>query len=672
MELFRLFGTLAMRGTDEAERELNDVTNTAEKSSSKMTSAFKKIGAAVAAAFAIDKIKDFGVAIVQASAEVAAEEAAFTQIMGTYSDTAAEKVNKIAEATGMVDSRLTPYMTSMTAKFKGLGYDIDEATNLASTGLTIAADASAFWDKSLTDAMGALNSFVNGNYEGGEAIGLFANETTLAAWASENLGLKWADLTEKEKQFARLQFAKSMQEASGAAGQAAKESGAYQNVMGNLSEAWRQFKAQVGEPILQNIVIPAMRKLGDFITNTLMPKVDEIKEKVSDFWNNNVKPIVDEAKEKFEELKTKLGEFKTKLEENKEVLTVLGTAIFGIVTALTTYRTVVKNAQMITNAMKIAQSLWSVVSGVLTGQITLQTIAQKALNKAMKANPIGLILGLIAGLIAILVVAYQKNEDFRNTVNALWNEIKTGLQPIIESLKPLLSAIIELFKSVWSIISASVLPIIKTLMSVITTLVQVATPILGTLLKVFNAVFQPIIKVVTSVINIISKIAGVIGKAVSAVTSGIGKIKNLFNFKWSLPKLKVPKFTISPSGWKIGDLLKGSIPKLSIKWMAEGGIFDEPTLFNTRSGAIGVGEAGPEAVAPIDKLQGYVRTAVRDENDELNRRLDRIISLLVQFFPQLLSINRNIVLNDRTLVGKLTPLINANLADLARADARGR
>lgn len=672
MELFRLFGTLAMRGTDEAERELNDVTNTAEKSSSKMTSAFKKIGAAVAAAFAIDKIKDFGVAIVQASAEVAAEEAAFTQIMGTYSDTAAEKVNKIAEATGMVDSRLTPYMTSMTAKFKGLGYDIDEATNLASTGLTIAADASAFWDKSLTDAMGALNSFVNGNYEGGEAIGLFANETTLAAWASENLGLKWADLTEKEKQFARLQFAKSMQEASGAAGQAAKESGAYQNVMGNLSEAWRQFKAQVGEPILQNIVIPAMRKLGDFITNTLMPKVDEIKEKVSDFWNNNVKPIVEEAKEKFEELKTKLGEFKSTLQENKEVITILGTAILGIITGLTTYRTVVKNAQMITNAMKIAQSLWSVVSGVLTGQITLQTIAQKALNKAMKANPIGLILGLIAGLIAILVVAYQKNEDFRNTVNALWNEIKTGLQPIIESLKPLLSAIIELFKSVWSIISASVLPIIKTLMSVITTLVQVATPILGTLLKVFNAVFQPIIKVVTSVINIISKIAGVIGKAVSAVTSGIGKIKNLFNFKWSLPKLKVPKFTISPSGWKIGDLLKGSIPKLSIKWMAEGGIFDEPTLFNTRSGAIGVGEAGPEAVAPIDKLQGYVRTAVRDENDELNRRLDRIISLLVQFFPQLLSINRNIVLNDRTLVGKLTPLINANLADLARADARGR
>lgn len=50
------------------------------------------------------------------------------------------------------------------------------------------------------------------------------------------------------------------------------------------------------------------------------------------------------------------------------------------------------------------------------------------------------------------------------------------------------------------------------------------------------------------------------------------------------------------------------------KWFAEGGIVDSPTIFGrVGSTLLGAGEAGPEAIAPIDKLLGYVRTAVRDE-----------------------------------------------------------
>ena len=108
-----------------------------------MMSAFKKIGGVVATAFAVDKVVDFGKSIVDASATVAAEQSAFEQIMGDYSNTAQEKINEIADTTGMVSTRLTPYMTSMTAKFKGLGYDIDDATTLAQDGLTLAADAAA-------------------------------------------------------------------------------------------------------------------------------------------------------------------------------------------------------------------------------------------------------------------------------------------------------------------------------------------------------------------------------------------------------------------------------------------------------------------------------------------------------------------------------------------------
>ena len=45
----------------------------------------------------------------------------------------------------------------------------------------------------------------------------------------------------------------------------------------------------------------------------------------------------------------------------------------------------------------------------------------------------------------------------------------------------------------------------------------------------------------------------------------------------------MPHFGITPEGWKIGDLLKGSIPHLSIDWYARGGIF-------TGASVIGVGD----------------------------------------------------------------------------------
>ena len=159
--LFTLTGMLLLRGTDEAKRDIKEVASEAEQSESKMAAAFKRIGGVIAAAFAIDKIRDFGVAIVEASAAVSAEMSAFEQIMGDYSDTAQSKLDEVANSTGVVSTRLTPYMTSLTAKFKGLGNDIEESTDLAQRGLYLASDASAFWDKSLDDSMSALNSTIS-------------------------------------------------------------------------------------------------------------------------------------------------------------------------------------------------------------------------------------------------------------------------------------------------------------------------------------------------------------------------------------------------------------------------------------------------------------------------------------------------------------------------------
>ena len=150
------------------------------------------------------------------------------------------------------------------------------------------------------------------------------------------------------------------------------------------------------------------------------------------------------------------------------------------------------------------------------------------------------------------------------------------------------------------------------------------------------------------------------------------KIKAFFKGELKMPKIKVPKFSIKPSGWKVGDLLEGKIPKLAITWAAKGGIFDNPTLFNTPTGALGVGEAGAEAVAPIDTLIGYVQQAVKAENSELHYSLDRLYKLLVDYMPIIANKNLVVALDGDVLVGQIAPRMDEALGEIEESKERGR
>lgn len=94
----------------------------------------------------------------------------------------------------------------------------------------------------------------------------------------------------------------------------------------------------------------------------------------------------------------------------------------------------------------------------------------------------------------------------------------------------------------------------------------------------------------------------------------IDKIKSFFQFKVELPKIKLPHFGITPRGWKLGDLLKGSIPRLGIEWygkaMENGMVLDTPTVLPTADGTLrGFGERGPEVVVGAKSLMSMIRQA---------------------------------------------------------------
>ena len=77
----------------------------------------------------------------------------------------------------------------------------------------------------------------------------------------------------------------------------------------------------------------------------------------------------------------------------------------------------------------------------------------------------------------------------------------------------------------------------------------------------------------------------------------VNKIKGLFPLKIGkiFSGLKLPHFSVKGGKAPFGIGGKGSLPHISVKWYAQGGIFDAPSV-------IGVGERGAEAVVPLDRL----------------------------------------------------------------------
>lgn len=86
----------------------------------------------------------------------------------------------------------------------------------------------------------------------------------------------------------------------------------------------------------------------------------------------------------------------------------------------------------------------------------------------------------------------------------------------------------------------------------------------------------------------------------------VDRIRGMMDFELPMPRIPSPHIQ-----WQEFSVLNRtfSIP-WDISWYKDGGIFTKPTLFNTPYGMKGVGEAGAEAVLPIEKLDSIVANAI--------------------------------------------------------------
>lgn len=180
----------------------------------------------------------------------------------------------------------------------------------------------------------------------------------------------------------------------------------------------------------------------------------------------------------------------------------------------------------------------------------------------------------------------------------------------------------------------------------------------------FNAILaaNPVLLVVIAVTTLIAILVTLYNKCewfrngVNAVFGGIksfvagvvDSIKGFLSFDWKLPKIKLPHFKIK-GGF---SLTPPKTPKFSVDWYAKGGILNSPTIFGTNGNSLmGGGEAGKEAVLPIDLLRSYIR----EENQGNNEVLAQMIAEAMSRIP--LTVENNIQLGDKKLADVLVDAI---------------
>ena len=370
-------------------------------------------------------IKDIAGNFIDAAATVKAESSQFEQAFGPLQESATAAIGAVAKESGVLETRLNTLGAQIYSFARASGGDTTESMDLMATALQAAADNAAYYDKSLEDTVRILQSFLKGNFENDAALGLSATETTRNAAAMELFGAKFSELSEIQKQQTLLKMVTDAQALSGAMGQAAREADGWENVQGNLNEAWRQFQANVGAPLLESLV----------------PIIQQITTALQE-WTASID---------WEVFSEKITGFVSTIVDN-------GPTIISIIAG-------VGAAFVAWNVVSMIQGVIGAVQAFKTANDGLK-ISQIALNAVMNANPLAIIVTLIAAVVTALITLWHTNEDFRNAVKAIWEDIKAFFAKAWEFIKEIWNAtgIGGYFENIWNTIKG-IFEVVKAVLS---------------------------------------------------------------------------------------------------------------------------------------------------------------------------------------------------------------
>lgn len=633
-----------------------------------------------------DGFKDFVKDAVESAANVKAEASQFTQTFGDMQGSATEAINRVASSSGILDTRLNALGSQIYAFARASGGDATESLGLMEKALQATADNAAYYDRSLDESAESLQSFLKGNFENDAALGLSATETTRNAAAMKQFGKEYNDLSEIQKQQTLLQMVLDAQELSGAMGQASREADGWENVQGNLNEVWRQFLAKVGTPILEQL-IPVIQQITNAFQN----------------WMNSVD---------WDAFNSAINQFVDTIKENKDMIIA---AILGIGAGFLAWNVTAIITGVIASITKLGGVLPALAKGV------------QAVNAALKANIIGVVATAVIALGAAFVYLYNNSETFRTAIDKLVSElvnfftvtVPAAFNSLVQAVQPGLDAVKDAVQTAWGKVQEVVTTVADTIRKVVSAAWDFISTDTGGKLGVMQAYVNTVFQYIQTIINVaMTAIQGIIKAVTQAMSGDWSGAWNTIKETASSILTQITDFVKTAFGnmltgikTTIGNIVSSvrsglqpaidfvaSLPGKFLNW---GKDMIDNLVSGIRSGIAKVGEAvGAVAdkissflhfsepdVGPLSNFHTFmpdmtkmlvsgiragipdVASAVNDLSGEMVPKYSNGTADAYERMSAQLT-NMQIVLQDGTLVGKLTPKINRALGGIRTTEGR--
>ena len=704
MDLFKLVGKIivqnaeanaALHGTsDEAKKtaeRFEELGITSEKTNSKFSTAMGKIGSA-AVKFGTVVASGIGVAAtalgtltvkaLSSAGELEQNMGGSEAVFGEYADKMQGKAKEAYANMGLATSDYLATANKMGALFQGAGFSIEESMDISSQAMQRAADVASIMGIDTASAMEAVAGAAKGNFTMMDNLGVAMNETTLANYAlSKGMEKSYADMTQQEKIGVAMEM--FLEKTAYAAGNYAKENETLAGALGTAKSALKNFLDGSGDvdqlvtafsnaanvivknletlaprlmsgltelmravmPLLPPLLEQALHVIVEGAVGLINGIVENLPQFVEMITTNLLPQLASGIGTIFSSLVAQLPEIASALvsgfgnifEEAGTGFQILAVAVGTVTAAIVAHTAANKLKAIAVAAGTASDGAATVAMGLHTVASNIATAATTAFGSAMAflTSPITLVIVAIGALIAIVVLCVKH-----------WDDIKAAGAKAWEGIKQAWSSAVAWFKGVVNGIKSGFANIANWFK-------EKFTAAKNGVQNAFSSVKNFFVNIKNGIVNAFSnvkeKLTAPFTKARDLIKGVADKIKGFFKGEISMPKIKLPHFSIKPKGWKIGDLLDGEIPSLGIDWYAKAinnpMIMKSPTVFgyNAATNSVKVGGEVPgksEVVSGTDTLLNMIGSAVESKTAA---PLERVVALLTALLDALVSGNNDLL-----------------------------
>lgn len=228
-----------------------------------ITGMAKKAGAALAAAFGVKKLVDFGKQCLELGSDLAEVQNVVDVTFPKMTAQVDEFARSAAQSFGLSETMAKQYTGTFGAMAKAFGFTEKQAYDMGSTLTGLAGDVASFYNISQDESYTKLKSVFTGETESLKDLGVVMTQTALDSYAMANgFGKTTSAMSEAEKVALRYQFVQD--KLSAAQGDFARTSGSWANQCRILSLQMQSLMATIGQGLI-NLFTPIIRVINTVI-----------------------------------------------------------------------------------------------------------------------------------------------------------------------------------------------------------------------------------------------------------------------------------------------------------------------------------------------------------------------------------------------------------------------